>query len=144
MPLFLDFWWCYKARVDPFTYVLHHLWAVKSSDSLLVWHLQPAWQPSHSDPCTAASLCETRQRLYRLSYTDLFLFKNNKLYPWTLTNGLFRTVDALFLWYLWNPEWMVQFWNFRWNIDCSVFQHSTTNQEFPYRNIPYVVPLAIK
>ena len=75
--------------VDPLACLLCHSHATESSDSPLVQHLliswQPVWLPNSSHPHTckqalvglktgiyhAALQCETRQTLYRLSYTNL-------------------------------------------------------------------------
>ena len=47
---------CFRARMDRFTYVLYLMYAMDSSDSPLVWHLltpgRPAWQLSFFDPDT--------------------------------------------------------------------------------------------
>ena len=53
-PLLPEFSLDFKARVDSFTWMIHWLHAMESSDSPLGRHLltslEPAWQLSHFDP----------------------------------------------------------------------------------------------
>ena len=91
----------FKSRVHPLTCMLCCPCTIESSDSPLLWHLltfwQPAWQLSHSHPHTckqalvglkthaAASHCETRQMLYRLSFSGSVSWYSNLIWMLYLT-----------------------------------------------------------